>query len=120
MAALLDGFHQIFPHFLMPVFTEYELGTPWHEHHLIETPTNLKLHSELLISGQRTVDIADWEAHTEYSNGYTADSPQIRWFWNTVKSYPPDGTAPPRPAHAALIPLPFLRRRGTGPAVRHG
>lgn len=66
MEALLDGFHQIVPPALLPVFNEYEL--------------------ELLISGQRAIDVTDWEAHTEYSAGYTAQSPQVQWFWHAVKS----------------------------------
>jgi len=50
---------------------------------------------ELLISGQRAIDVMDWEAHTEYSAGYTAQSPQIQWFWHAVKSQlNAEGTAP--------------------------
>ena len=30
---------------------------------------------------------SDWQAHTEYSGGYTAESEPVRWFWATVRAY---------------------------------
>lgn len=41
---------------------------------------------ELVIGGIPKIDITDWRLNTEYE-GYSASSPQIRWFWRTVKSY---------------------------------
>ncbi|EGC31458.1 hypothetical protein DICPUDRAFT_39910 [Dictyostelium purpureum] len=64
--SFLEGFHELIPKSLIGIFTEMEL--------------------ELLISGLPEIDIDDLRANTEY-NGYTADSPQIIWFWNTVSNF---------------------------------
>ena len=58
------GFHDIIPAELIAIFDEQEL--------------------ELLISGLPEIDVDDWRAHTDYHN-YTANSPQITWFWRTVR-----------------------------------
>lgn len=58
------GFHDIIPAELVAIFDEQEL--------------------ELLISGLPEIDVDDWRAHTEYHN-YTANSPQITWFWRLVR-----------------------------------
>ncbi|BGO89339.1 hypothetical protein NBRC10512_001746 [Rhodotorula toruloides] len=42
---------------------------------------------ELLIGGVETIDVQDWEAHTDY-RGYTATDQVVRWFWQAVKSWP--------------------------------
>ncbi|KAI1608030.1 E3 ubiquitin-protein ligase HUWE1 [Exophiala viscosa] len=58
------GFHDIIPAELVRIFDEQEL--------------------ELLVSGLPEIDVDDWKAHTEYHN-YTANSPQITWFWRIVR-----------------------------------
>lgn len=58
------GFHDIIPAELIAIFDEQEL--------------------ELLISGLPDIDVDDWRANTEYHN-YTANSPQVTWFWRIVR-----------------------------------
>ncbi|KAK5053102.1 hypothetical protein LTR84_002076 [Exophiala bonariae] len=58
------GFHDIIPAELIAIFDEQEL--------------------ELLISGLPEIDVDDWRANTEYHN-YTANSPQVTWFWRIVR-----------------------------------
>ena len=65
--AFLQGFHDIVPSSLLgSLFDDKEL--------------------ELLISGLPSIDIADLKANTEYVN-YTADAPQIKWFWSTLEDH---------------------------------
>ena len=33
------------------------------------------------------IDVRDWRAHTSYSNGFTAQSHVIAWFWETVEAF---------------------------------
>merc|ERR1712137_96449 len=40
---------------------------------------------ELMVCGVDEIDVADWENHTQYENGYTKDSKPVRWFWDAVK-----------------------------------
>lgn len=61
--SFLAGFYEIIPRDLISVFTYKEL--------------------ELLISGMPDFKIADLKASTNY-NGYTANSPQIIWFWEVM------------------------------------
>jgi E3 ubiquitin-protein ligase HUWE1 len=63
--SFLEGFHSIVPHQIISIFNEYEL--------------------ELLMSGLPQIDIDDWERNTEYVE-YTAESDQIKWFWEFVRS----------------------------------
>mmetsp|Transcript_15912 Transcript_15912/g.26674 ORF Transcript_15912/g.26674 Transcript_15912/m.26674 type:complete len:445 (-) Transcript_15912:1914-3248(-) len=42
---------------------------------------------ELLICGLPSIDVRDLKANTQYLGGYTAYSPQIRWFWEIVGAY---------------------------------
>ena len=63
--AFKDGFHQFMPPELISIFTCKEL--------------------ELLMCGLPSIDVEDLRANTEY-NGYSRDSPQITWFWETVQS----------------------------------
>jgi len=65
LCSFMDGFHSVIPHGIISIFNEYEL--------------------ELLMSGLPQIDIDDWERHTNYV-GYTADSEQIKWFWEFVRS----------------------------------
>eukprot|EP01052_Picozoa_sp_SAG31_P024215 SAG31_NODE_2044_length_6580_cov_2.757445_7_plen_769_part_00 len=45
---------------------------------------------QLLICGMPTVDTDDWQAHTQYTSGYTEDSPVVRWFWTVVEEMSPE------------------------------
>ena len=63
--AFLAGFHDIIPRDLVEIFSEKEL--------------------ELLISGVPDIDIDDWKNNTDY-RGYSSTSPQVQWFWRTVRS----------------------------------
>ncbi|EHY57695.1 E3 ubiquitin-protein ligase tom1 [Exophiala dermatitidis] len=65
LEAFVKGFHDIIPAELIAIFDEQEL--------------------ELLISGLPEIDVDDWRAHTEYHN-YTANSPQVTWFWRVVRN----------------------------------
>lgn len=62
----LKGFHDIVPAELISIFDEGEL--------------------ELLISGMPEIDVDDWKNNTDYVS-YTNASPQIQWFWRTVRSF---------------------------------
>lgn len=42
---------------------------------------------QLLIGGVETIDVQDWEAHTDY-RGYTATDQVVRWFWQVRPSFP--------------------------------
>ncbi|BGP68118.1 hypothetical protein NBRC10513v2_001445 [Rhodotorula toruloides] len=42
---------------------------------------------ELLIGGVETIDVQDWENHTDY-RGYSSSDQVVRWFWQAVKSWP--------------------------------
>lgn len=64
--AFLKGFHELVPKDLISIFDEREL--------------------ELLISGLPDIDIEDLRANMEYV-GYTQESPQIQWFWNTLANF---------------------------------
>nr|KAK5448968.1 E3 ubiquitin-protein ligase tom1 [Exophiala xenobiotica] len=64
LESFVRGFHDIIPAELIAIFDEQEL--------------------ELLISGLPEIDVDDWRGHTEYHN-YTANSPQITWFWRIVR-----------------------------------
>jgi len=41
---------------------------------------------ELMVSGADSIDVDDWEKHTEYENGFTKESQPVRWFWEVVRS----------------------------------
>lgn len=40
---------------------------------------------ELMVCGADTVDVNDWEKHTNYENNYTSSSQPVRWFWEVVR-----------------------------------
>jgi len=63
--AFLKGFHTLIPHWLVSIFNWTEL--------------------DLLICGMPEIDIADWQQNTQYFGRYTKESPQIKWFWETVQ-----------------------------------
>ncbi|KJE95313.1 HECT and ankyrin repeat domain-containing protein [Capsaspora owczarzaki ATCC 30864] len=69
ICSFLDGFHEFVPASLVAIFNEYEL--------------------ELLISGSKEIDIADWEEHTAY-NGFEKTDSVIKWFWEMVQQFPKD------------------------------
>lgn len=56
-------------------------------------PTSLSLLNprELseLTAGMPTVNLDEWRTHTVHENGYTADSPTVRWFWQALASFSP-------------------------------
>lgn len=62
----LQGFHDIIPKELVSIFNEQEL--------------------ELLICGLPEIDVDDWRNNTMYTN-YSASSPQIQWFWRSIRSF---------------------------------
>ncbi|KAG5360586.1 E3 ubiquitin-protein ligase ptr1 [Yarrowia sp. B02] len=62
----LQGFHDIVPKELVSIFNEQEL--------------------ELLICGLPEIDVDDWRNNTVYTN-YSASSPQIQWFWRSIRSF---------------------------------
>ena len=39
----------------------------------------------LLVCGMDEIDFDDWKASTEYSGGFNARSPTVRWFWSVVR-----------------------------------
>jgi len=43
----------------------------------------------LLNGGEAPIDVDDWEAHTQYSGGYTARSFVVRNFWRTMRKFSP-------------------------------
>ncbi|OMJ11593.1 E3 ubiquitin-protein ligase TOM1-like [Smittium culicis] len=65
--SFLDGFHELVPKDLIQIMNEQEI--------------------ELLISGMPDIDVDDWRNNTEYQGGYSPSSPQIIWFWRTVRSF---------------------------------
>ena len=70
--AFLEGFHEMIPQNLISSFTVSEL--------------------QRLISGVTEIDVLDWESNSQYETsdaGYNADSDQIRWFWQAVRSFTP-------------------------------
>lgn len=40
---------------------------------------------ELLISGQPTIDVDDWQRHST-AVGFAPDAPQLQWFWQVVRT----------------------------------
>lgn len=63
--AFRKGFYEIIPQEDIAIFDEQEL--------------------EMIISGLPEVDIDDLRANTLYLT-YTANSPQVQWFWRAVRS----------------------------------
>ena len=66
LVAFLEGFYVLVPKKLIGIFTEHQL--------------------ELLISGLPTIDVDHLSRSSEYV-GYSADSPQIEWLWQAVRSF---------------------------------
>ena len=46
---------------------------------------------QLLIGGAHgRVDLDDLEAHTNYTGGYSRDSPVVQWLWQVLREIPPE------------------------------
>jgi hypothetical protein len=41
---------------------------------------------DVLVAGNLTLNIDDWQQHTQYEGGYTAESEQVVWFWELLRS----------------------------------
>lgn len=65
--AFLTGFHRLVPQSYIYAFTVNELHR--------------------LISGATEIDVEDWKANTSYNNGFNADSLQVVWFWQALRSF---------------------------------
>eukprot|EP00467_Chlorarachnion_reptans_P018877 CAMPEP_0114519404 /NCGR_PEP_ID=MMETSP0109-20121206/18986_1 /TAXON_ID=29199 /ORGANISM="Chlorarachnion reptans, Strain CCCM449" /LENGTH=638 /DNA_ID=CAMNT_0001700143 /DNA_START=166 /DNA_END=2083 /DNA_ORIENTATION=+ len=37
------------------------------------------------VSGRSDIDIREWKRLTEYRDGFSADSPEIKWFWKMIE-----------------------------------
>ena len=44
---------------------------------------------QVLLCGEAEIDVDDWEEHTDYNN-CTASTPQVGWFWETLRSMSSD------------------------------
>lgn len=67
---LILGFFDVIPEPLLTVFDFQEL--------------------ELLMCGLPTIDMDDWQEHTEYSGEYEGigpDAPSVQWFWEVVTEF---------------------------------
>ncbi|OAX42845.1 HECT-domain-containing protein [Rhizopogon vinicolor AM-OR11-026] len=67
--AFMHGLQEIIPHDLIKLFDEREL--------------------ELLIGGTSEIDTNDWIQYTDY-RGYEKTDKVIEWFWQCIRSWPPD------------------------------
>lgn len=45
---------------------------------------------ESLLCGQRDVNVADLRAHTQYTQGYSEDSPTVQLFWQVLQGWEPE------------------------------
>ncbi|CCW72097.1 unnamed protein product [Phytomonas sp. Hart1] len=72
LTSLLTGFYTVIPREAIRMFTELEL--------------------ELVICGFVDYDVEDMRGNTAYQ-GYTAASPQVRWFWEVVGGMSKDDRA---------------------------
>lgn len=66
--SFLTGFKMVFDSKLLGIFSAHEL--------------------ELLIAGSDVFDFHELEYATRYANGYTRDTPVVRWLWEIVHAYP--------------------------------
>ncbi|KAH9249349.1 hypothetical protein BASA81_012880 [Batrachochytrium salamandrivorans] len=65
--SFVQGFYELVPKELIAIFSPQEM--------------------ELLLSGTPAISVADLKRHTEYHGGYTADTKQIEWFWDTMHHF---------------------------------
>ncbi len=54
-----------------------------------ETATILPAELEIILSGQRVIDIAFIRRKTKYS-GYSSGSKQVKWLWKVLTKFSPD------------------------------
>ncbi|KAH7923840.1 HECT-domain-containing protein [Leucogyrophana mollusca] len=69
LQSFMEGFLEVIPQDLINVFDEREL--------------------ELLIGGMADIDTDDWILYTDY-RGYTKTDQVIEWFWQCIRSWPPE------------------------------
>lgn len=67
LEALLRGFYAVIPESFLCVFDHQEL--------------------ELMLCGMPVIDVDDWRRNTEFKDGYSHRSKQVRWFWEIVGSF---------------------------------
>lgn len=65
--SMMIGFISLIPKEIMPVFDADEL--------------------ELLLCGDQTIDIKDWEENTIYAGIYSENHYIIKWFWKIIKKF---------------------------------
>jgi ankyrin repeat protein len=41
---------------------------------------------DVMVAGNLTLSIDEWQLHTQYKGGYTADSEQVVWFWELLRN----------------------------------
>ncbi|PXF46189.1 E3 ubiquitin-protein ligase UPL6 [Gracilariopsis chorda] len=69
--AFLRGFSEVVPSHFIRLFSHEEL--------------------QLLISGKKgKIDLEDLRNHTNYSGGYSEETPVIKWFWRVMEELNPD------------------------------
>ena len=44
---------------------------------------------DVLIAGELSFDLDDWQQHTVYMDGYDSESPQVKWFWQLLRGWKP-------------------------------
>lgn len=67
MESLVKGFREIIPLSLVKQFDAQEL--------------------EFVIAGTVEIDVRDWRNHTDYRNGYYAEHPTIKLFWDVIENF---------------------------------
>eukprot|EP00938_MAST-03A_sp_MAST-3A-sp1_P007158 g7158.t1 len=67
LEAMLRGFYAVVPESFLCVFDHQEL--------------------ELMLCGMPCIDVDDWKRNTEFKDGYTARSKQVKWFWEVVRTF---------------------------------
>ncbi|KAL3663968.1 hypothetical protein V7S43_010856 [Phytophthora oleae] len=76
LEALLQGLYDVLPRSLLAVFDYQEL--------------------ELLVCGMPSIDVADWESHTDvrymrsdqgFNKPATSEVQVVKWFWNAVRAF---------------------------------
>merc|ERR1740117_699951 len=67
LEAMLTGFYAVIPEAFLCVFDHQDL--------------------ELMLCGMPCIDVDDWKRNTEFKDGYSSRSVQVRWFWQIVRSF---------------------------------
>eukprot|EP00939_MAST-03C_sp_MAST-3C-sp1_P001612 g1612.t1 len=71
--AMLRGFYAVVPESFLCVFDPQEL--------------------ELMLCGMPVIDVEDWRRNTDYKDGYSYRSKQVRWFWEIIAGFDEDEKA---------------------------